>query len=317
MEVNMLSRVADGMFWLNRYMERADGMLLTLNTLYIMSFDQETNDYHGYKPLLENYTNLSSEVILEVQHNTNYVLNHIICEDKNTSSVKCLISKARENARGSQDKITKELWEHINSMYHFINDPELPKKLETSEAITVLSKLNKDFLLYNGIYQVTMPRGLGWAFSRIGKHIERCLQTISMTQSYYEPIQYNLDGKEDLLYWRKLLLSLSGYEFYQKSYSNIPHNRKVVQHLIFNKDFAHSVIYTLTLIESYLNIILKDNNASEAVTMRNQFGRLKSSLEFTDYHQLTNQQLEDLLNNTRTEITQFSIDFSKLFFSYS
>jgi uncharacterized alpha-E superfamily protein len=49
----MLSRVADGMFWLNRYMERADGMLLTLNTLYIMSFDQETNDYQGYKPLLE------------------------------------------------------------------------------------------------------------------------------------------------------------------------------------------------------------------------------------------------------------------------
>jgi uncharacterized alpha-E superfamily protein len=54
MEVNMLSRVADGMFWLNRYMERADGML-PLNTLYIMSFDQETNDYQGYKPLLENY----------------------------------------------------------------------------------------------------------------------------------------------------------------------------------------------------------------------------------------------------------------------
>jgi uncharacterized alpha-E superfamily protein len=56
----MLSRVADGMFWLNRYMERADGMLLTLNTLYIMSFDQE-NDYQGYKPLLENFTNLPSE----------------------------------------------------------------------------------------------------------------------------------------------------------------------------------------------------------------------------------------------------------------
>jgi uncharacterized alpha-E superfamily protein len=59
-------------------------------------------------------------------------------------------------------------------------------KLATSEAMTVLGKINKDFLLYNGIYQVTMPRGLGWSFSRIGKHIERCLQTISMTQSYYE-----------------------------------------------------------------------------------------------------------------------------------
>jgi hypothetical protein len=61
------------------------------------------------EPLLENYTNLSPEVILEVQHNTTFVLNHIICEATNTSSVKCLIS--RENARGSQDKITKELWD--------------------------------------------------------------------------------------------------------------------------------------------------------------------------------------------------------------
>ena len=67
----------------------------------------------------------------------------------------------------------------------------------------------------------------------------------------------------------------------------------------------------------YLNIILKDNSESEAVTMHNQFGRLKSALEFTDYHHLTNQQLEDLLNNTRMQITQFSIDFSKLFFSYT
>jgi hypothetical protein len=64
-------------------------------------------------------------------------------------------------------------------------------------------------------------------------------------------------------------------------------------------------------------IVLKDNNESEAVTMRNQFGRLKSSLEFTDYYHLTNQQLEELLKNTKMQITQFSIDFSKLFFSYN
>jgi uncharacterized alpha-E superfamily protein len=317
MEVNMLSRVADGMFWLNRYMERTDGMLLTIHTLYILSLDKETDDYHGYKALLENYTNLSTEEITAVQHDTNFVLKHIICNAKNNNSVKCLLTKARENARGAQDKITKELWEHINSMYLFIKDPTLPQKLETPEAIVILTKLNKDFLLYNGICHVTMPRGLGWSFSRIGKHIERCLQTISMTQSYYQPIAYNLDGKEDLLYWRKLLLALSGYELYLKSYSNNTHNRKIVQHLLFNRDYAHSVIYTLTSIESYLNFILKDNKLSEAETIRNQFGRLKSTLEFTDYHQLTNQQLEDILANTRIQITQFSIDFSKLFFSYS
>ena len=318
MEVNiMLSRVADGMYWLNRYMERTDGMLLTLNTLYILSFDKETNDYQGYKPLLEYYTTLSFDKIKEVQYDTNFVLNYIICDDKNNNSVKNLITKARENARGSQDKITKELWEHINSMYHYIKSPDLPKKLETTKALDILNKLNKDFLLYNGIIHVTMPRGLGWCFSSIGKHIERCLQTISMTQAYYAPINYNLDGNEDLMYWRKLLLSLSGYEMYMKSYSNIPHNRKVVQHVIFNKDFAHSVYYTLEYIETYLESLLKQNYLNEGRVLQNQFGRLKSYIEFTDYQNLDNQQLEEVLHNTKKQLMQFSKDFSKLFFSYT
>jgi uncharacterized alpha-E superfamily protein len=317
MKVNMLSRVADGMFWLNRYMERTDGMLLSLNTFYILSFDKELEDSQGYKPLLEYYTDLSKKRISETQFDTNFVVKYLVCDNQNQNSVKNLVIKARENARGSQDKITKELWEHINSLYHFVNAPDLPKKLETSEALNIITKLKKDFLLYNGILQVTMPRGLGWCFSSIGKHIERCLQTISLTQAYFAPIHYDLEGKEDLLYWRRLLLSLSGYELYLKSYSNIPHNRKVVQQVIFNRDFAHSVIYTLELIEVYLDGLLKDNTLSEARTLHNQFGRLKSSVEYTDYYNLTNEQLENVLNDTKTQLIQFSTDFSKLFFSYT
>lgn len=317
MKFNMLSRVADGMFWLNRYMERTDEMLLSLQTFYILSFDKELDDSQGYRPLLEYYTDLSSKRISEIQFDSTFVLKYMVCDNQNHNSVKNLITKARENARGSQDKITKELWEHINSLYHFMNAPDLPKKLETYEAMRIIAKLNKDFLLYNGIIVVTMPRGLGWCFSSIGKHIERCLQTISLTQSYFAPIHYNLEGKEDLLYWRRLLLSLSGYELYLKSYSNIPHNRKVVQQVVFNREFAHSVIYTLELIEIYLNNLFKDNYLNEARTLHNQFGRLKSAVEFTDYHNLTNQQLEDILNDTKKQLIQFSTDFSKLFFSYT
>jgi uncharacterized alpha-E superfamily protein len=317
MKANMLSRVADGMFWLNRYMERTDGMLLTLNTSYILSFDKETDDCQGYKPLLKYYTDLTHDQINEVQYDTNFVLKYIICDSLNHNSVKNLVVKARENARGSQDKITKELWEHINSLYHFMNSPDLPRKLETSDALQIVNKLNKDLLLYNGILHVTMPRGLGWSFSNIGKLIERCLQTISMTQAYYAPINYNLDGNEDVMYWRRLLLSLSGYELYLKSYSNIKHNRKVVQHVIFNQDFAHSVIFTLELINKYLDCLVKDSEISEARKLYNQFGRLKSYVDFTDYHHLTDKQLEEVLETTKAQLNQFSIDFSKLFFSYT
>ncbi|POY39971.1 alpha-E domain-containing protein [Flavobacterium alvei] len=317
MKTNMLSRVADGMFWFNRYMERADGMLLTLHTFYILSFDKEMNDSQGYKPLLEYYTDLTKEQIIQSQYDSNFVLKYIICDNQNVNSVKNLVRKARENARGAQDKITKELWEHINSLYHFMNSPDLPRRLETYEALDIITSLKKDLLLYNGILHVTMPRGLGWCFSSVGKNIERCLHTISLTQAYYKPINYNLEGEEDLLYWRRLLLSLSGYEQYLKSYSNISHNRKVIQHVIFNKDFSHSVIYTLDLIDKYLVSLSIDNTSSEARTLQNQFGRLKSLIKFTDYHHLNDEQLDEVLKDTKKLLNQFSNDFSKLFFSYT
>ncbi|HQE34239.1 MAG TPA: alpha-E domain-containing protein [Flavobacterium alvei] len=317
MKTNMLSRVADGMFWFNRYMERADGMVLTLHTFYILSFDKEMNDSQGYKPLLEYYTDLTKEQIIQSQYDSNFVLKYIICDNQNVNSVKNLVRKARENARGAQDKITKELWEHINSLYHFMNSPDLPRRLETYEALDIITSLKKDLLLYNGILHVTMPRGLGWCFSSVGKNIERCLHTISLTQAYYKPINYNLEGEEDLLYWRRLLLSLSGYEQYLKSYSNISHNRKVIQHVIFNKDFSHSVIYTLDLIDKYLVSLSIDNTSSEARTLQNQFGRLKSLIKFTDYHHLNDEQLDEVLKDTKKLLNQFSNDFSKLFFSYT
>ncbi len=90
-----------------------------------------------------------------------------------------------------------------------------------------------------------------------------------------------------------------------------------MQQVVFNREFAHSVIYTLELIDTYLDFLFKDNNLSEARTLQNQFGRLKSYIEFTDYHYLTNKELENLLKNTKEQLIQFSTDFSKLFFSYT
>jgi hypothetical protein len=67
----------------------------------------------------------------------------------------------------------------------------------------------------------------------------------------------------------------------------------------------------------YINYLFKDNVLSEARTLHNQFGRLKSYVEYTDYHHLSNQQLEEVLHNTKVQLNQFSTDFSKLFFSYT
>ncbi len=243
-----------------------------------MSFDKEMNDSQGYKPLLEYYTDLSRNQIVQSQYDTNFILKYIICDNQNSNSVKNLVVKARENAGLPEQNNERTLGTHqLDVPFH-----------ECTRFVQKIGNLRGPKRCYRTqrrpfVVQRHSPRddaqGMSWCFSNIGKQIERCLQTISMTQAYFKPIYYNLDGEEDLLYWRRLLLSLSGYEQYLKSYSNIPHNRKVVQHVIFNRDFSHSVIYTLELLDKYLDSLIMDNNSSEARTLQNQFGRLKSLIE--------------------------------------
>jgi uncharacterized alpha-E superfamily protein len=313
----MLSRIADNLFWLHRYMERADGLILTLRNTYILSFDVDLYGTHGYGPLLQSFTSLSPEKMEELEGNIPNLLKYVVCEGANINSMKALVGKARENARGSQDKITKELWEQVNAMYHYLQHAEMPTRLAEPQSLATIDFLQQQCLLYNGVVDSTMPRGLGWSFMNIGKYIERCLQTINLTDNYFIPIQYQPDGPEDLLYWRRLLLSLSGYELYLKTNRGTAHSRQVLFQTIMDNYFPRSVLYSLKRIEKYLMDVSGDHPGKEVQALQKQFGRLLSTVLYTDIYQLTPETLPVFLHNIRKQTWDFSANLSKIFFSYT
>ncbi len=315
--MSMLSRIADNLFWLHRYMERADGLILTVRNTYILSFDKDLYGTQGYKPLLQAYTVANEALIQELEKDVPRLLQYVICDGSKTNSMKSLIGKARENARGSQDKITKELWEQVNSMYHYLQHEDMASRLVEPHALGSLDYLQQQSLLYNGIVDSTMPRGIGWSFMNIGKYIERCLQTVNLTDCYFGPLEYRMDGPEDLLYWRRLLLSLSGYELYLKNNRGNAHSRQILAQVITNKDFPRSVLYSLLRMEKYLEDVTQDNPLREVVALQKQFGRLRSLVEYTDVSMLTNENLEELLQSIRKQSWDFSAVLSKVFFSYT
>jgi uncharacterized alpha-E superfamily protein len=313
----MLSRIADNLFWLHRYMERVDGLILTLRNTYILSFDIDLYGTHGYRPLLEACTSLSPEKMDELESDIPALLKFIVCENSNPNSMKTLFSKARENARGSQDKITKELWEQVNAMYHYLQQGEIEEMLEEPNTLATIDYLQQQCLLYNGVVDSTMPRGLGWSFMNIGKYIERSIQTINLTDKYFLPLEYNLDGSEDLLYWRRILLSLSGYELYLKTNRGTAHSRQVLYQTMVDNYFPRSVLYSLRRIEKYLADILQNNPSREAQALVKQFGRLLSNVEYADTYQMDKQSLPEFLSDIRNQTWQFSANLSKVFFSYT
>ncbi|HSK11641.1 MAG TPA: alpha-E domain-containing protein, partial [Phnomibacter sp.] len=151
----MLSRIADSLFWLHRYMERADGLILTLRNTYILSFDKDLYGTHGYRPLLQTYTVADDALMDELENDIPALLKYVVCESSNVNSMKTLVGKARENARGSQDKITKELWEQVNAMYHYLQSVEMPNRLQEPQALACLDHLQQQCLLYNGVVDST------------------------------------------------------------------------------------------------------------------------------------------------------------------
>lgn len=313
----MLSRIADNLFWLNRYMERADGLARATRYFYILGFDAWEGDALGYGPLLKSFTSLNEEESKNMQQDPLQVLRYLIVDNCNVNSLKVLLSKARENARGSQDMVTKELWEQVNSMYHFITNEGLDDRLKGEETLKVLDQLEKHSLLYNGIIDSSMPRGLGWEFMNLGKFIERSLQTVDLADAYLGPMDYNLEKNDNLLYWRRLLYALSGYELYLKNNRGTHHSRQVVCQVVFNNHFPRSVMYSLIRIEKYLQSLLEENPHPDAMSLVRHFGRTKSMVAFTDTANMTGEELREILQKVRYQLWEFSAEFSRLFFSYA
>jgi len=313
----MLSRIADSLFWLNRYIERADSLLRVVRTNYILSFDAvDPSDFH-WKDILGMFTILDEETILSNGENTATALNYLIADVKNVNAVKVLFVRARENARGVQDNITKEVWEQVNHLYHLINQPEIEKKLTDSRAIEILDRLTKNSVLFYGVTETTMPRGQGWNFMNLGKFIERTILTIEIANAHFKKIDYQLSNPQDILHWRNLLLSLSGYELYLKSYTGGNHNMNVIDQVIMKKNFPRSVFYCLERIKKYLDDIIDETKIEGGDGLQKMFGRLHSKIKFADAGNLDNSDLQNFLISTRQELAEFSKQFSRIYFSYS
>src|SRR5687768_442458 len=105
----MLSRVADSLYWMSRYMERADSILRVLKINHLSS--QDNQDDFTWGPVLQIFTDLAEEDIAKIEPHGRQVLYYMVLDRTNPTSVLNMVTQSRENARGVQDNLTRELWQ--------------------------------------------------------------------------------------------------------------------------------------------------------------------------------------------------------------
>ena len=312
----MLSRIADSLFWMARYLERTDGILRMLRINFITSLDQNGTSEFNWYPVLQIFTTLSKEEAEKLATSSDQVLRYMIFNKENENSICSIVGKARENARGVQDHITKEVWEGINEFHLRLADKELQKSIEKGEQILMLTQLINHYLHFNGTAEVTMPRELGWDFMNLGKFIERGLITADILDIKFSDIAFDLDDPGDLVYWRNLLLSLSGYELYLKRYHGGLYGENVADMGILNPQFPRSMAYCLFRLDRIIQ-----NQPEEVIVtdepLKKIIGRMRSKVEYSDMQSISRVGLHFFLSDLKNDLYAFSNSLGRNYFSYN
>src|SRR3954466_10664731 len=137
----MLSRVAASFYWLSRYIERSDGMLRMLKINYATS--QDAVQEFTWEPVVRIFAVVGGDEIDKLENDSRAVLKYMVTGKSNPNSILNIFTLARENARGVQEHITKDLWQCLNEYYHTVKDPRLERALHREDPIGVLDVLIK------------------------------------------------------------------------------------------------------------------------------------------------------------------------------
>jgi uncharacterized alpha-E superfamily protein len=311
----MLSRVADSLYWMSRYMERADSILRVLKTHYASS--QDMHEDFNWRPVLQIFTYLDKTEIEKIQHESRAVLKFMVTDKENPNSVHNIVTRSRENARSVQDHITKELWQSLNEFYHVIKDERLSHVLDHDDPVTTLDGLIKQSMLYYGISESTMFRGEGFSFMNMGRYLERALQSIDLLDVKFSNLSYDMDKTADTTYWKHLLLSISGYALYLKTYRSAFEARNIIDQIIFNESFPRSVYYSVNLLQRYFERLKNEMDTEGYSKVGFMIGKLKSKIQYSNLQHVSEVGLHNFLTDVNKDLQSVGNTLNQYYFAYS
>ncbi|GGJ31026.1 alpha-E domain-containing protein [Deinococcus roseus] len=249
----MLSRLAENLFWMGRYVERAENIARLLDVNYHATLEAPKWFPVRWEPLLRITTSQESfqEHFPEV---TPYnVPVWLAIHPSNNSSIRGCITAARENARSLRDRIPSEMWEVINREYFklgFANQELINEDGLHSYCITARDASH----LFFGIAEATLPRDEGWLFLQAGRMLERADSVLRMLAEYYQDIPTAAQNQVEIQnhHWMAVLKSVSAYEGYRKQYQSRLEPARIAAFLMQSQTFPRSVIYNLQTLKNIL-----------------------------------------------------------------
>ena len=278
----MLSRVANTLYWMIRYVERADNLARLIDVNQQLLLDSERLDSERlrafWQPIIMSTGDHETFHSLYDQTGSSEVIRFLTDDPRNPNSITSCIALARENARTVRDQLSDELWEELNSIYLFTRSSEAGHYIAT-DPTRYYERIRRAAVTLLGIAASTTSRNEQWDFMELGRHLERA----DKTTRFLDVASYLPDGADNAqsaaLHWSAILRScgaLGAFRAFERSITA----RGVVDFLVFSKIFPRSVRFCIERVDVCLHRISGTPRGSFSNDSEREAGRLLADLNF-------------------------------------
>ena len=275
----LLSRVADAVYWMGRYIERAENVarFIAVNQNLMLDLPQ---GYGGqWQPIVDTTGDRAAFLERYETATQDNVVQFLAFDERNPNSIWSCVHEARENARSVRETISSEMWEQINSLYLLIAGES--RKPVPEVLPEFCHHVRMACHLFHGVTDVTMSHNETWNFIRLGTTLERADKTTRMLDVKYFillPSVRDIGTPYDDIQWGAVLKSVSGFEMYRKRYGRISPDR-IVEFLLLDGEFPRAVRYCVGLADQSLHAITGTSGAFSCVSEQ-RIGMLRSELDY-------------------------------------
>jgi uncharacterized alpha-E superfamily protein len=312
----MLSRVADSIFWMSRYVERAENVARFIDVNLNLSLDLGPEMDRQWDPLI--FTTGDQEQFYKTfgQATQENVIQFLAFDDKNPNSIISCLRSARENARTVREMISSQMWEELNKFFLMVRSAKSDKQVLES-PFEFFTQIKLAGYLLEGVTFGTMSHGEAWNFGRMGRLLERADKTSRILDVKYYlllPSAADVGTPVDMNQWSALLKSASALEMYRKKYGRLS-PKNVVEFLILNRDFPRAMHFCLLRAEQSLLAITGGTSGTFRTKAEQRIGRLRSELDYLHIDEIIENGLHEFIDRFQQEVNEAGQAISETFFA--
>ena len=311
----MLSRVADSLYWMSRYLERAEHSARLIGTHLNLMLDISTESADTRWRLV--VASLPSHHPSEAATAFPHIIRDLTFSHRNRSSIVSCIAAARENARQVREQISSEMWMQLNRLFHEMKR-ESNEEVD-AQTLEFLNSVKEGSLLFQGITDSTMNHGEGWQFIRLGRCMERAIATAHLLDAHFHEFVYAPDAPgeaPDPLEWVGLLKCCTAFEAYCKVYTAKLSPPRIAEFLLLNPEFPHSARFCVDRIHAALTAIEQTTYRRKGASVGRIAGRLRASLEFSQIDEIMAGGLHNYLIGIQKECSGIHAAISEVYIAY-